>query len=44
MKEGIHPQNYRFVVFQDISADFQFITRSCVNSDKTIEVDYKRVA
>ena len=39
MKEGIHPENYRFVCFKDVSCDFQFITRSTIASDKTIEVD-----
>jgi large subunit ribosomal protein L31 len=36
MKQGIHP-DYRPVVFRDISADFAFLTRSTVTSDKTIE-------
>ena len=29
MKDGIHPE-YRDVVFQDIGADFSFITRSTI--------------
>lgn len=37
MKKGIHPENYRFVVFKDISQDFSFITRSCAPSRETIE-------
>ena len=36
MKQGIHPE-YRPVVFRDISADFAFLTRSTVTSDRTIE-------
>ena len=36
MKDGIHP-DYRYVVFQDTSADFSFLTRSTMKSDKTIE-------
>ncbi|GIG36941.1 type B 50S ribosomal protein L31 [Cellulomonas pakistanensis] len=36
MKQGIHPE-YRPVVFRDISADFAFLTRSTVTSDKTVE-------
>ena len=36
MKEGIHPQ-YRPVVFQDPSADFAFLTRSTVKTQKTIK-------
>ena len=39
MREGIHPKNYRFVVFKDVSCDFQFVTRSTIDTDKTIEVD-----
>lgn len=35
MKPGIHPE-YREVVFQDISNDFMFITRSTVQTKDTI--------
>jgi large subunit ribosomal protein L31 len=35
MKPGIHPE-YREVVFQDISNDFTFITRSTVQTKDTI--------
>ncbi|GAT71525.1 50S ribosomal protein L31 [Planomonospora sphaerica] len=35
MKKGIHP-DYRPVVFRDPSADFAFLTRSTMTSDKTI--------
>lgn len=35
MKEGIHP-DYRMVVFKDISTDFTFLTRSSLQTDKTI--------
>ena len=35
MKEGIHPE-YRMVVFKDISTDFTFLTRSSLQTDKTI--------
>ena len=38
MQKGIHPE-YRFVVFKDITCDFQFITRSCVESNQTTEID-----
>ena len=30
MKQGIHPDNYREVVFKDMSNDETFITRSTV--------------
>ena len=36
MKEGIHPK-YNKVVFQDISSDFAFLTRSTINSKETIK-------
>ncbi len=36
MKKDIHP-NYRPVVFQDISSDFAFLTRSTVNTSDTIQ-------
>jgi large subunit ribosomal protein L31 len=36
VKPGIHPA-YRPVVFRDKSADFTFLTRSTMTSDKTIE-------
>jgi len=31
MKEGIHP-NYREVLFQDMSNDFKFVTRSTIQT------------
>ena len=39
MKEGIHPSNYREVVFKDMSNGETFITRSTVASKETIEID-----
>ncbi len=36
MKTGIHPE-YRKVVFQDVSADFSFLTRSTMDSKETIK-------
>ena len=41
MKEKIHPANYREVVFNDMSNDEIFITRSTVATRETIEVDGK---
>ena len=41
MKAKIHPENYREVVFKDMSNDEIFITRSTVNTRETIEVDGK---
>jgi large subunit ribosomal protein L31 len=34
MKTDIHPE-YRMVVFEDSSADFRILTRSCVKASKT---------
>jgi large subunit ribosomal protein L31 len=36
MKAGIHPE-YKEVVFQDVSSDFAFLTRSTVESKETIK-------
>lgn len=36
MKDGIHPE-YREVVFQDIGADFSFLTRSTISTKNTIK-------
>ncbi len=36
MKKDIHPKDYRFVVFKDISNDSMFLTKSTVNSRETI--------
>jgi large subunit ribosomal protein L31 len=35
MKEGIHP-DYRAVVFQDVGADFAFLTRSTIKTNDKI--------
>lgn len=39
MKKGLHPENYRKVVFKDMSNDEMFITRSTVQTKETIEID-----
>jgi large subunit ribosomal protein L31 len=36
MKTGIHPENYRLVVFKDMSNEEVFITRSCAETKDTI--------
>jgi len=36
MKAGIHPE-YREVVFQDVTSDFQFLTRSTLADSKSKE-------
>jgi large subunit ribosomal protein L31 len=35
MKEGIHPKEYRMVVFKDISNDISILTKSCANTRET---------
>ena len=39
MKKGRHPDNYRPVVFKDMSNEDVFITRSTVAAKETIEID-----
>ncbi|GAB4187136.1 MAG: type B 50S ribosomal protein L31 [Wenzhouxiangellaceae bacterium] len=36
MKADIHPK-YREVVFQDVTSDFAFLTRSTINTKETIQ-------
>ena len=37
MKKGIHPENYKFVVFKDMSNGTTFLTRSGHTSKETIK-------
>ena len=37
MKKDIHPENYRYVVFQDLSCDYSFLTRSTVETKEKIQ-------
>jgi large subunit ribosomal protein L31 len=37
MKKGIHPENYKFVVFKDMSNGYAFLSRSTANSKETIK-------
>lgn len=39
MKTGIHPDNYRLTVFQDLNNNQTFLTRSTVATEETIELD-----
>jgi large subunit ribosomal protein L31 len=36
MKQGIHPENFRLVVFKDMSNDYMFLCRSCADTKDTI--------
>jgi large subunit ribosomal protein L31 len=37
MKADIHPQDYRLVVFQDMSNGYSFMTKSTVKTKETIQ-------
>jgi large subunit ribosomal protein L31 len=39
MKKGIHPENYRLVVFKDMSNGYTFITKSTAASTETITME-----
>lgn len=36
MRKDIHPENYRLVVFKDMSNDYAFVTKSCAPSNETV--------
>lgn len=36
MKKGIHPENYRLVVFKDMSNGTAFLSKSTTNTKETI--------
>lgn len=38
MRKGIHPENYRLVVFKDMSNESYFITKSAVQTKETIDI------
>ena len=37
MRKDIHPDNYRFCVFKDMSTEFSILTKSCVETNETIK-------
>lgn len=39
MKKDLHPTNYRPVVFKDMSNGDTFVSRSCINTKETIDLD-----
>ena len=39
MKPDIHPTAYRYVVFRDVSCGFEFLTRSCAQTEKSAEFE-----
>ena len=36
MRKDIHPEDYRLVVFKDMSNDYAFLCPSCANTSETI--------
>jgi large subunit ribosomal protein L31 len=36
MQKGIHPKEYRTVVFKDVSCDHTFLSKSCTPTNDTI--------
>jgi large subunit ribosomal protein L31 len=39
MKKGLHPDNYRPVVFQDLNNNWSFLTKSTATTEETIKWD-----
>ena len=39
MKKGIHPENYRLVVFKDMSNGHTFLSRSTTATTETVQWD-----
>lgn len=39
MKQGLHPDNYRIVVFEDLNNGQRFLMRSTATSDETVKWD-----
>lgn len=37
MRKGIHPEDYRFVVFKDMSNDYSFLGKSTASTRETIK-------
>jgi large subunit ribosomal protein L31 len=37
MRKDIHPENYRLVIFKDMTNDYTFVTRSCADSNETMK-------
>ena len=37
MKKDLHPKDYRFVVFQDVSCNYSFLTKSTIATKETIK-------
>ena len=43
MKQGIHPENYRTVVFKDMSNGDMFLSRSTCKTNDTVEFEARLI-
>jgi large subunit ribosomal protein L31 len=39
MKQGLHPDNYQLMVFEDLNNGFRFLTRSTAKAEETTKWD-----
>lgn len=39
MKQGLHPDNYQLMVFEDLNNGFRFLTRSTAKTEETTKWD-----
>lgn len=39
MKKDIHPENYRLVVFKDMSNDYMFLSKSTAETKETVKFE-----
>lgn len=39
MKKGIHPEEYRLVVFKDMSNEYMFLSKSTTKTQDTVEFE-----
>ena len=37
MKTNIHPENYRLVIFKDMSNEYMFLGKSCTETRETVK-------
>lgn len=37
MKKDVHPENYRLVVFKDMTNDYSFLSKSCAPSNENVQ-------
>jgi large subunit ribosomal protein L31 len=39
MRKDIHPEDYKVVVFKDMTNDYMFLGKSCANTKETIKYE-----